>query len=142
MTRRPPRALALLDLIDALNDHIKQLTAERDRAVAERDKARSIAAQLADEAADTETWTVSTGDRNGIIAGQVPIRAHHRDLCQGRGCPVHHPSDHPMRHWPQLYRADRRITERVCPHNIGHPDPDDPAGGRVHGCDGCCKETP
>ena len=33
--------------------------------------------------------------------------------------------------------------ERVCPHGIGHPDPDRPHhGGGVHGCDGCCKETP
>ena len=40
-------------------------------------------------------------------------------------------------HW----RIDRYIVERICPHGIGHPDPnqilptDD--DGR-HGCDGCC----
>jgi hypothetical protein len=33
--------------------------------------------------------------------------------------------------------------ERICPHGIGHPDPDDPAFKNpiegVHGCDGCCS---
>jgi len=45
------------------------------------------------------------------------------------------------------WRSDRRLMERVCPHGIGHPDPDDvayrvsrgePATVAVHGCDGCC----
>lgn len=43
--------------------------------------------------------------------------------------------------------------ERICPHGIGHPDPDDIAFKRnrprfgedmakadsIHGCDGCCQ---
>ena len=131
MTRRPPRALALLDLIDALNDHIKQLTAERDGA-------RDIAMRLADEVADAEMWWVRATDRLGFSTGVTCIRTHHRDACQGRPCPVHHPSNHPMVSWPQVFRADKRATERVCHHGIGHPDPDDPATDRVHGCDGCC----
>jgi hypothetical protein len=29
--------------------------------------------------------------------------------------------------------------ERICPHGVGHPDPDDVfATDTVHGCDGCC----
>ena len=135
MTRRHPQALALLDLIDALRERIEQVTAERDRA-------RDIAARLADEVIDTETWTVDVVDRHGFHAGNAPVRTHHRDDCQGRPCAVHHPSGHRMADWPQVWRADRRITERTCPHGVGHPDPDDPAAGRVHGCDGCCKETP
>jgi hypothetical protein len=44
-----------------------------------------------------------------------------------------------MADWPQHYRDDIGITERICPHGIGHPDPDDIyAQGHVHGCDGCC----
>ena len=40
-------------------------------------------------------------------------------------------------HW----RIDRYIVERICPHGIGHPDPNqilptDDDG--QHGCDGCC----
>lgn len=54
-----------------------------------------------------------------------------------------------MRRWPLVLRYDRGfLGERICPHGIGHPDPDsaeflkdrDPnsyAGG-IHGCDGCC----
>ncbi len=53
---------------------------------------------------------------------------------------VHAPSDHPMRVFPLNYRADREMTERVCPHGVGHPDPDQDLSDAqgVHGCDGCC----
>ena len=67
--------------------------------------------------------------------------------CAGRGCSVHHPSDHPMAPWPGVWRNGKGIFERVCPHGVGHPDPDDLAymesiGNEavgVHGCDGCCS---
>ncbi len=74
------------------------------------------------------------------------LRTHKPDTCAGEVCPIHNPSDHPMRHFPQQWRRDRRIIERVCPHGIGHPDPDDlkvrthPSEG-AHGCDGCCHGT-
>jgi len=50
--------------------------------------------------------------------------------------------------WPYLWRLDRGFFERICPHGIGHPDPDYVAylaatkhdGDTVHGCDGCCYE--
>ena len=135
MTRRHPQAVALLDFIDAITERLDQVTAERDRA-------RSLAMRLADEVADTEIWWVRATDRLGFSVGVTAVRTHHRDDCQGRPCAVHHPSAHRMAGWPQVFRADRRITERTCPHGVGHPDPDDPAAGRVHGCDGCCKETP
>lgn len=64
---------------------------------------------------------------------------HSADKCKGQNCPVHNPSDHHMKDWPQHYRADCGITERICPHGIGHPDPDDPNPDKVHGCDGCCE---
>jgi predicted kinase len=55
-----------------------------------------------------------------------------------------------MREWRQHFRTDRALTERICPHGIGHPDPDDLHFKRlmagtdevpdaVHGCDGCCR---
>lgn len=47
-----------------------------------------------------------------------------------------------MNLWPQNWRSDRGIMERICEHGVGHPDPDDPKAGNkyeaVHGCDGCC----
>ena len=50
-------------------------------------------------------------------------------------------TNHSMRGFPQLWREDRRIMERICPHGVGHPDPDDVLNqDRVHGCDGCCRE--
>lgn len=45
-----------------------------------------------------------------------------------------------MRTWPSVWRADRRLLERLCPHGVGHPDPDDRSADRVHGCDGCCQD--
>lgn len=68
------------------------------------------------------------------------VFAHRADLCNGPPCPIHHRSDHHMRVWPQHWRGDRWTVERICPHGIGHPDPDDPTDDRVHGCDGCCRD--
>lgn len=77
----------------------------------------------------------------------VPIyNIHSPHVCAGRPCVVHAPSNHSMRAFPTHWRRDRGIMERICPHGIGHPDPDDLAylesvgrtGEGVHGCDGCC----
>lgn len=80
-----------------------------------------------------------------ILEGGEEILAHERDECKGAFCCIHRPSDHHMREWDQHWRQDRGIMERLCPHGIGHPDPDDLAirEGRdpgTHGCDGCCRE--
>jgi hypothetical protein len=79
----------------------------------------------------------------------VPI--HDPSLCEGRPCPFHHPSDHHMVKWTRSLRLDKQaLTERICEHGVGHPDPDSLAyyksllGEReasalaIHGCDGCC----
>ena len=83
----------------------------------------------------------------GFATGPVNlINLHSPDICAGRRCCVHDPSDHHMRAWPVNWRADRHMMERVCPHGIAHPDPDDLAyklsqgiDSGVHGCDGCCR---
>lgn len=68
--------------------------------------------------------------------------------CEDREfCVIHRPSDHIMRSFPTHWRMDRHIMERICPHGVGHPDPDDQSylrsvglmHGSVHGCDGCCR---
>lgn len=79
--------------------------------------------------------------------GQVLGHVHSSDQCAGRACVIHNPSDHSMRGFPTNWRGDRGIMERICPHGVGHPDPDDLAylesigrkGEGVHGCDGCCS---
>jgi hypothetical protein len=65
---------------------------------------------------------------------------HDRDDCLGPPCPIHHLTDHPMRGFPQHWRGDRQMMERICPHGVGHPDPDDQSPDRVHGCcwEQCC----
>ena len=78
------------------------------------------------------------------------VNVHIPYLCDGRTCVIHNLTDHHMRSWPQLWRADRQFMERTCSHGIGHPDPDqweylvEKYGKKraksefVHGCDGCC----
>jgi hypothetical protein len=75
---------------------------------------------------------------------EVLFRTHPFGECWGDHCTLHRMSDHAMRAFPQQWRSDRQIMERVCPHGVGHPDPDEyelvtnPEKG-VHGCDGCCR---
>jgi hypothetical protein len=84
------------------------------------------------------------------------IRYHLKKTCKGQFCPFHNPSNHKMRDWPMNLRTDAwafPLIERICPHGVGHPDPDSVAfldkkmgftdkdyGYGIHGCDGCCFE--
>jgi hypothetical protein len=73
--------------------------------------------------------------------GNVLVFVHEEGTCHGPACPIHRPSDHPLKGAKQMWRMDKGIMERVCDHGIGHPDPDDykaSAVTRMHGCDGCC----
>lgn len=77
--------------------------------------------------------------------GDLLTNTHPYGSCAGEYCTIHHRSDHVMRAFPQQWRSDRMVMERVCPHGVGHPDPDDislagpdAAAYAVHGCDGCC----
>lgn len=76
-----------------------------------------------------------------------PLVVHGPDDCAGEHCSIHNPSRHPLDTAPLHWRG--HIMERICPHRIGHPDPDDLAWRRragrpantIHGCDGCCRTT-
>jgi len=73
---------------------------------------------------------------------KVHMICHKKTACKGPSCPIHKRSNHHMRSWPQFWRDDIYLMERICKHGIGHPDPDDPSfasEGGVHGCDGCCQ---
>lgn len=98
---------------------------------------------------DKEIWAGETTDGQGFHVGNgILTNVHSRELCKGRSCVLHNPSEHHMRSWPTLFRADLGFMERICPHGVGHPDPDDLeyqiTQGRgylgTHGCDGCCWE--
>jgi hypothetical protein len=75
-------------------------------------------------------------------------RIHRIEQCQrrpNRACVFHAPSVHHMRNWP-LHLRETGLIERLCPHGIGHPDPDSLAyflesdlDYSRHGCDGCCR---
>lgn len=76
------------------------------------------------------------------LVGGMNYTVHAKNDCTNEWCFVHNPSDHHMRKWTQYWNKDREVMERVCPHNIGHPDPDDPKmigeHKLPHTCDGCC----
>lgn len=81
-----------------------------------------------------ELYITGTGQNVGV---------HRKEDCSGY-CPIHNPTSHSMRDFPTHWRQDRGIMERICPHGIGHPDPDDRrirTGEDMgeHGCDGCCN---
>lgn len=101
---------------------------------------------------ERELWSIEHGTEP-VLGAQLegPVwleNVHPATQCSGEFCVLHNPSDHHMREWPLNWRDDRSIMERICPHGIGHPDPDDLAhlervgrtGEGVHGCDGCCHE--
>lgn len=81
------------------------------------------------------------------IGDALLVNVHLSNQCAGEFCVVHNPSDHHMRTWPLNWRDDTGVMERICPHGVGHPDPDaadfQESIGRewatVHGCDGCCR---
>jgi len=82
-----------------------------------------------------------------LYAKENLTNVHDPSKCEGEHCCIHNPSAHHMANWPQLWRQDKGVMERICPHGIGHPDPDDAAYNRrigkdylsIHGCDGCCR---
>lgn len=92
--------------------------------------------------------------------GQTLLDTHPQSAdCERYGCPIHSPSQHHMRDWPTHWRGDRQLMERICPHGVGHPDPDHIGWVRrtrgegtalvesVHGCCGAslaesCCESP
>lgn len=90
--------------------------------------------------------------RYGAQVGVQVLRTHAADKCAGQFCCIHNPSDHHMATWPQNWRGDRGIMERICPCGVGHPDPDGITyiratrgaevawGESVHGCCGCCRK--
>lgn len=98
-----------------------------------------------------------TRDLNTLVVPSVypkNLKTHGPEQCAGedRACIFHRPSEHHMRGWDINVRLDRfgALAERICPHGIGHPDPDslayveslrkprDRGYDGVHGCDGCC----
>lgn len=68
------------------------------------------------------------------------LTVHNKADCVGPHCTIHNRSIHGMRNFPQHWRSGAKAMERICPHGIGHPDPDDISVRlSVHGCDGCCR---
>lgn len=86
-----------------------------------------------------------------LVGGDILLVHNPTRKCMQSHCCIHNPSNHLMAQFKQYWRSDRQIVERICPHGIGHPDPDfmryilktkgekDAHYEYIHGCDGCCK---
>jgi hypothetical protein len=105
---------------------------------------------LLQDPTDPTIWIIGSAAEPTIGAqcGPTALRnVHPERACSGWACVIHNPSRHHMASWPLNWRDARGIMERICPHGVGHPDPDDAAfhvrSGRdsaeVHSCDGCCQ---
>lgn len=83
---------------------------------------------------------------------QVLHNVHRQEDCEGP-CVIHSPLPGPWDiepGWMLLWRPCSEIDdmfglyrgfERICPHGIGHPAPEQvqrDGGSGLHGCDGCC----
>lgn len=76
------------------------------------------------------------------------VNVHSPNSCaQADGCGIHNrPSDHALKDAPMFWRDAEYILERMCKHDIAHPDKDSAAYLRaigqdhknLHTCDGCC----
>lgn len=85
-------------------------------------------------------------ERHILEGGEILANVHPRLTCGKGPCPIHNRTDHSMRGFPQHFREDTGLMERICPHGAGHPDPDslpyfESRGIKhmdIHGCDGCC----
>jgi len=77
------------------------------------------------------------------------IHVHPNDQCRTWICVMHNPAEGPWRDMTPIWRSDRGIFERICPHGVGHPDPSqfqywelvDQTWQAIHGCcSGMCCE--
>ena len=112
------------------------------RIVRTEEGAKKYGVPIGEPIPERDAWgrTVTT-----LIGGQRLVKVHAPDKCTGEFCTIHNNSDHHMKDWPQNWRADRGIMERMCPDcGCGHPDPDDPTIIKfryegIHGCCGACR---
>lgn len=59
-------------------------------------------------------------DKNFLEHTDRVLLTHHAEQCDGQErCSIHKRSDHAMRAFPQHWRSDRALMERICPHGVG-----------------------
>jgi hypothetical protein len=87
---------------------------------------------------------------DALRMSHTAITIHEPSRCEGYHCPWHNPSDHHMNTWTRRILMDRHnLIERVCRHEVGHPDPDSLEwlhrtgihDDGAHECDGCCGKA-
>lgn len=80
------------------------------------------------------------------LRGGEVIVAHVDWDCHSYWCPIHMPSPHHMREWPQHWNQITQTIMRVCEHGEQHYDPDSNVPINLIAehqmqCDGCCSRS-
>lgn len=93
---------------------------------------------------DLELETVTYDLVTVLVAGdwgteRKRLRTHPNSQCFGSFCTIHNPSKHQMVDWPRQWHQFNGVMERICPHGVGHTDPDEVKKDATHSCDGCCR---
>ena len=74
---------------------------------------------------DDRTVVPRTARMTVLSDGRVMSEIHDPGDCEGRGCWVHHPSEHPLSGAPVYWDAAARRAYRLCEHEVLHRDLDD-----------------
>jgi hypothetical protein len=80
---------------------------------------------------------------NPLEHSSISLHTHSPEDCDKDICVFHKRTEHHLRKFRQRWNMSLGIMERMCSHNVAHPDPDDE---RVisgdykdkHACDACC----
>ncbi len=79
-----------------------------------------------------------------VLESGQSILTHGLRTCRGTPwCAIHVPQPGPWESWPRLWRDDRMMMERICPHGVGHPAAEQTEWSQQqgisldHGCDMC-----
>ena len=80
---------------------------------------------------------------NGLEHSSISIYSHDPTECPEAVCVFHNRTNHHIRDFRQRWNLSRGIMERICTHNVPHPDPDDRRiisgeDNGKHNCDACC----
>lgn len=80
---------------------------------------------------------------NGLEHSSISIYSHEPGECPESICVFHKRTNHHLRHFRQRWNLGLGMMERVCTHNVAHPDPDDISirsgqNDGKHSCDACC----
>jgi Holliday junction resolvase RusA-like endonuclease len=128
---RPCTVPDLSKLVRSTEDAIKGLVWVDDARVSEYSRVAKVWVNEDIEALDRRGVIITVvpigrRDDNGseihvLESGQTLVTHSLANCRRNPWCVIHVPRPGPWESWPRLWRDDRMMIERVCPHGVGHP---------------------